>query len=107
MSASISTTSETLVVSIETDRGKLHSQADCWLLDVKGVLLQCHTARLIGNCTHWILCQTSLLQYIYTWLVWQSKVHKCIEAGAYYNKPNTVYVFGCDMNRLQKQRMSH
>ena len=37
MSASISTTSETLVVSIETDRGKLHSQADCWLLDVKGV----------------------------------------------------------------------
>ena len=36
MSVSISTTSETLVVSIETDRGKLHSQADCWLLDVKG-----------------------------------------------------------------------
>ena len=36
MSASISTTSETLVVSIETDRGKLNSQADCWLLDVKG-----------------------------------------------------------------------
>ena len=36
MSASISTTSETLVVSIETDRGKLHNQADCWLLDVKG-----------------------------------------------------------------------
>ena len=36
MSASISTTSETLVVSIETDRGKLHSQANCWLLDFKG-----------------------------------------------------------------------
>ena len=36
MSASISTTSETLVISIETDRGKLQSQADCWLSDVKG-----------------------------------------------------------------------
>ena len=22
----------------------------------KGVLLQCHTARLIGDCNHWILC---------------------------------------------------
>ena len=29
--------------------------------EVKGVLLQCHTARLIGNCNHWILHQTSLL----------------------------------------------
>ena len=37
LSASISTTSETLVVSIETDRGKLQSQADCWLPVVKGV----------------------------------------------------------------------
>ena len=36
MSASISTTSETLVVSIEKDREKLQSQADCWLPDVKG-----------------------------------------------------------------------
>ena len=27
----------------------------------RGVLLQCHTARLIGDCNHWILCQTSLL----------------------------------------------
>ena len=27
----------------------------------KGVLLQCHTARRIGDCNHWILRQTSLL----------------------------------------------
>ena len=39
MSASISTRSETLVVSIETDRGKLQSQADCWLSDAKGGLI--------------------------------------------------------------------
>ena len=27
----------------------------------KGVLLQCHTARAIDDCNHWILRQTSLL----------------------------------------------
>ena len=57
MSASISTTSETLVFSIETDRGSC-TVKPCWLLDVKGVLLQCHTARRIGDCNHWILQMT-------------------------------------------------
>ena len=48
MSASICTTSETLLVSIETDRGKLHSQADCWLLDVKVVNIAEVQCNLVG-----------------------------------------------------------
>ena len=33
----------------------------CTMCLSKGVLLQRHTARLIGDCNHWILRQTSLL----------------------------------------------
>ena len=39
LSASVSTTSKTLVVSTETDRGS-YSQADYWLQDVEGGILQ-------------------------------------------------------------------
>ena len=39
LSTPVSTTSKTLVVSTETDRGS-YSQADCWLQDVEGGILQ-------------------------------------------------------------------
>ena len=65
MTASISATSETLVVSIE-DKAS-YRWADCWLQGVKGVRF-CSEAllySLIGKCNHWILrvptCHTSIV----------------------------------------------
>ena len=93
-SASISTTSETLMISVETNRGKLQSQTDCWLPDIKRgaiAVSPCYRQKMCRSCKETV---TAIAAHLQTCFPAGNLVQRSIERASLYKVPLDVV---CDV----------